>query len=88
MNKIIKKLNEKGIFHTVTKAGVEVLKQPANMDSSGKDMLKKYYGLEDFTVPQQLKDPFEHKVDDTFSKQVKEEEKELSQKAPEVNKGA
>lgn len=87
MNKIIKKLNDKKIFHTVTKAGVEVLKQPANMDQQGKDMLKKYFGLDDFTVPQQLKDPFEQKMG-VHDKDVSKEEKELKQKAPEVNKGA
>ena len=87
MKKLIAKLNERKIFHTITKAGVEVVKQPAAMDSAGKDMLNKYFGLEDFTVPQQLKDPFEHKQD-LHSKSVKEEEKELQQKQPEVNKGA
>ena len=86
MKKIIAALNKKGIFHTVTKAGVEVMKQPADMDQSGKDMLKKYFGLEDFTVPQQLKDPWEHKMG-LHSKSVKEEEKELQHKQPEVNKG-
>jgi hypothetical protein len=87
MKKILARLNEKQIFHTVTKAGVEVLKQPANMDSKGKDMLKKYFGLDDFTVPQQLKDPFEQKMG-VHDKDVSKEEKELNQKAPEVNKGA
>lgn len=86
MNKIIARLNAKKIFHTVTKAGVEVLKQPADMDSSGKDMLKKYFGLDDFTVPQQLKDPFEHKMD-MHEQKVMEEGKELEQKKPDVNIG-
>jgi hypothetical protein len=87
MKKIIARLNEKKIFHTVTKAGVEVLKQPASMDSAGKDLLKKYFGLDDFTVPQQLKDPFEQKVD-LHQKDVNKDAKELNQKSPEVNKGA
>ena len=78
MKKLVEALNKKEIFHSVTAAGaVEIRKQPAKMDKSGKDILKKFFGLEDFTVPKALKDPFDNKS----SKLIKKMHKEALQQA-------
>lgn len=74
MKKLIQALNTKQVFHTVNADNsVEVLKQPADMGQEGKDMLKKYYGLNDFSVPKEFKDPFNNQA----SKMVEEMKKQV-----------
>ena len=73
MKNLIEALNKKEIFHSVTAAGaVEIRKQPAKMDPAGKDILKKFFGLDDFTVPKAVKDPFDNKSSKLIEKMKKE----------------
>ncbi len=62
MRKMIQALNKARIFHSVSAEDIDIRKQPANMPEKGKDMLQKYFGLTDFTVPQSLKSPFDNKA--------------------------
>jgi hypothetical protein len=87
MKKLLAKLNKEGIFHMVTSDGVKILKQPADMDAKGKDLLKKFFGFDDFTVPKTLKEPFENKANPKTSDQASQESKKAHKMDTKVKEG-